>query len=464
MTAPPVPGYGSHPPATGSIHNLLWIALMSTAVASVSGGPVYRYRIIPDATAVNEGQSISFTIQSSSAGGTGSVNYIITGISKDDLVSGDLTGTLQMTTVGAYAQAKLTLQIRQDSQTEGLEKLKLSVDSAVTEVLIYDTSREPTYTLTSSATRINEGEAAVFLVTTTNVPDGTVLPYTIKGVESADIVGGLSGSTVVVSGGQAVIAIPTVVDMTAESTTTVIGKDAAGKDIVSTVRGIETMTVSVAGISASVQIKDQTTKPSFSISALSSSVQEGGEARFLVKTSGLMPDSGIRYEISGSTGPSDYVNPWGGQWGIAKVTGLYYSGQMLISIPIVADHMTEGVEQLKISIGDQSATINIVDTSRSPTFSIKSTQMAYKEGTSAIFNIATTNLEPGTWLNYRITGEVNAADVKLAMEGQVLADALGNAKLVVPLVYDRTPEGSESLTVEIVGTTAMATVYVSDVA
>ena len=52
-------------------------------------------------------------------------------------------------------------------------------------------TQTPTYSLSSSATTINEGQSFVITLDTTNVPNGTNVPYTITGVDSADI-GGVS--------------------------------------------------------------------------------------------------------------------------------------------------------------------------------------------------------------------------------------------------------------------------------
>ena len=52
-------------------------------------------------------------------------------------------------------------------------------------------TQTPTYNLSSSASTINEGQSFVITLDTTNVPNGTNVPYTITGVDSADI-GGVS--------------------------------------------------------------------------------------------------------------------------------------------------------------------------------------------------------------------------------------------------------------------------------
>ena len=49
--------------------------------------------------------------------------------------------------------------------------------------------QNPTYSLTSSATSVNEGQSFQITLDTTNVADGTNVPYTITGVSSADIDG-----------------------------------------------------------------------------------------------------------------------------------------------------------------------------------------------------------------------------------------------------------------------------------
>lgn len=422
------------------------------------GGLPATYRIVANAKAVNEGQRLTFSVYTTNVEWGKTIPYTITGIGNDDLVSGAVSGTLTVGPSGADGLAEISLDLRNDGLTEGNETLTFTVGDQSSKVLVYDTSRTPGYEISTGSASINEGEAAVFLLKTTNVLDGTVLNYTVTGVQAADVMGGLAGSTVVVSGGQAVIAIPTVVDMTAENTTLVVGKDGDGKDITKTLYGVEVMTVTVAGVSASVQVKDWNTRPTFTLTPMASSVKEGSEAKFQLKTTGLMPGAAVRYEISGTAMAADYANPWGGTWGVAKVTGLLNNGTATISIPVLADQLTEGAETLRITVGEgtaqaRSATVTILDTSLTPSYTLKAGAASYREGSAALFSISTANVDPLSWVDYQISG-VSAADIAIPLQGRLQLDRLAKGSLAVPLVNDRIAEGNElmTVTVEVVGT------------
>ena len=56
---------------------------------------------------------------------------------------------------------------------------------------IQDDDVTPTYTLTANASSVDEGQSFTITLQTTNLVNGTIIPYTITGVESADIGGEL---------------------------------------------------------------------------------------------------------------------------------------------------------------------------------------------------------------------------------------------------------------------------------
>lgn len=65
----------------------------------------------------------------------------------------------------------------------------------------------PTYKLQASTQSVNEGEKAVFVLTTTHVPNGTQVAYTVRGVSADDISGGQLTGVAVVQNGTASIEI-----------------------------------------------------------------------------------------------------------------------------------------------------------------------------------------------------------------------------------------------------------------
>lgn len=101
---------------------------------------------------------------------------------------------------------RVTLNIAADQRTEGTETFFLTLTgpgrSETIGVSISDTSVQPFSTnpskifISSSKTLIREGETVTFFVRGENIPSGTVVPYTILGISSLDIVGGASSGSV----------------------------------------------------------------------------------------------------------------------------------------------------------------------------------------------------------------------------------------------------------------------------
>jgi photosystem II stability/assembly factor-like uncharacterized protein len=100
------------------------------------------YNLIPSALSVDEGMSVSFTLETTGIDTGALIPYTITGISSEDLAAGSLTGNF---TIGADGTDTIEFTIAADSLTEGPEVLTLSLDNgqAVAEVTINDTSTSP---------------------------------------------------------------------------------------------------------------------------------------------------------------------------------------------------------------------------------------------------------------------------------------------------------------------------------
>lgn len=73
----------------------------------------------------------------------------------------------------------------------------------------------PTFSLSGGAS-VDEGGTATFTLTTTNVPAGTDVDYTITGVSAADVVGGLTGTATIGAGGTASIFVEIAADQLTE--------------------------------------------------------------------------------------------------------------------------------------------------------------------------------------------------------------------------------------------------------
>jgi hypothetical protein len=66
---------------------------------------------------------------------------------------------------------------------------------------LFNAAATPTYNIGRSLSAVNEGSSVTFTLSTTNVSNGTVLPYTITGISATDVTtGSLTGSFTVNSG------------------------------------------------------------------------------------------------------------------------------------------------------------------------------------------------------------------------------------------------------------------------
>jgi len=154
---------------------------------------ISTYTLGSTVASVNEGSSVTFTLSTTNVVNGTLVPYIITGVSSGDLSSGSLTGNFTI----ASGLASTSVTLANDVLTEGSETMVVSLSSGVASisVVVNDTSMAPTYAIGRSLSAVNEGSSVVFTLSTTNVSNGTVLPYTITGISSNDVTtGSLSGS------------------------------------------------------------------------------------------------------------------------------------------------------------------------------------------------------------------------------------------------------------------------------
>ena len=169
----------------------------------------------------------------------------------------------------------------------------LYADKAVA-ITVTDVYEPLPYTLSSGTSSFNEGTNASFMLSTTNVTAGTVVPYSISGtINSADVVGGsMTGNVSIGVDGKATIIVALAADNLTE--------------------GSETLTVTAGGASASTIVND--TSLSLGISVTTNphvvDVMTGQTVKIdLVTTRAMtiagapslqLSDSGIASYISGS--------------------------------------------------------------------------------------------------------------------------------------------------------------------
>ena len=210
-------------------------------VAPVVVAPVATYALSSGSTSVNEGATATFTLTTTNVASGTAVPYTLSGINASDITGSALTGSVAVNSSGT---ATITVNIVADSLTEGAETLTVTAGgtSAVTKLNDTSTTPVPTYALSSSNAVDNEGATVTFTLTTTNVAAGTSIPYTLSGVNAADVLGGLlTGSATVNSSGVATISVGIVADSLTE--------------------GTETLSVTAQSKTASIIIADTSTTP-----------------------------------------------------------------------------------------------------------------------------------------------------------------------------------------------------------
>jgi hypothetical protein len=419
-------------------------ASASTTVNDTSITLVPTYALSASSSLVNEGSSVSFVLRTTNVSAGTSVDYSINGISSDDIVGGSTSGSV---VVGSNGQATISVALKADMSTEGSETLTVTAQNASASTTVKDTSLtpvvDPTYALTASNSSVNEGSSTTFVLKTTGVSAGSNVDYSIDGISSDDIVGGnTSGSFVVGSNGQATISVALKADMTTE--------------------GSETLTVRAKDLSASTTVNDTsiTLVPTYALSASSSTVNEGAIAKFTLTTKNVAAGTSLGYSINGVS--SDDIT--GGDINGTVVVGS--NGLATISVPIVADKTTEGVETLTVSVEDKTASTMIIDSSTTPvvvvasdpTYAITASTANVNEGSTAKFTVVTKNVAAGTEVGYRIEGLSSDDIVGGNTDGSVVIGSNGQGTISIALAADQVTEGNETLMVTVEGKSAASTV------
>lgn len=165
-----------------------------TAFVTLTSVATPQYTLSSNTNAVNEGDSVTFTLTTTHMSDGSSIAYTITGIDQADLAVGNLTGAFNI----SNNTGTLTFTLANDATTEGTENMTLALDNGLASadvVVVTDTSLDPTYTLSADNTTIDEGDTVTITLTTTEIADGTDFAYTVTGVDADDLsAGSLTGN------------------------------------------------------------------------------------------------------------------------------------------------------------------------------------------------------------------------------------------------------------------------------
>jgi hypothetical protein len=216
--------------------------------------------------------------------------------------------------------------------------------------------------------------------------------------------------------------------------------------------------------SATIEFTSDTSSlsPTFILNASTSGVNEGSSASFTLSTTNVAAGTALSYVISGVQ-DADIV---GGQ--LTGSVAVNAQGRATISVPVMADNLTEGPETMTITVrsaqgadlATASVTINDISLSPvlNPSYSLSAAASSVNEGSSASFTLSTTNVAAGTALSYVISG-VQAADIVGGqLSGTVTVGNNGQATISIPIAADNVTEGTEILTVTAQGKSASVSI------
>ncbi|OON11505.1 MAG: hypothetical protein BTM30_09360 [Synechococcus lacustris str. Tous] len=250
----------------------------------------------------------------------------------------------------------------------------------------------PTYTLTPSASSINEGSTLTTSVATTDVASGTTLYYSLSGsgINSSDFSSGsLTGSGSVGSDGSFSFSHTLANDLTTE-----------GKETLSIKLFSDSSRSTQVGSTASVSIADTsiTPTPTYTLTPSTSSINEGSTLTTSIATTNVASGTTLYYSLSGTgINSSDFSS--GALTGSGSVGS---DGSFSFSHTLANDLTTEGAETLNIKLFSDSsrstqvgstASVAIADTSIPP----------------AVFSVAGTIVTEGSAANILITRSGNTS-------------------------------------------------------
>lgn len=271
-----------------------------------------------------------------------------------------------------------------------------------------------TYALSTSSASVNEGSSFTITLTTTNVANGTAVPYTITGVSSADIGGASLTGNFTVNNNTATLVVNVTADLTTEGTE------------------VFTLTLNFLSVSQTVTINDTSTTPvipTYAATPAANNINEGSALTINVATTNVDDATTLYYTV---TNTGDFVTS-SGSFTINSNTGSF-------TVTPAADAITEGAETFTVSIRTGSTSGTVVATTGTVTINDTSTTPA-----GTIYNVTVasgTNIYgPGN--KYYIDGFGGPSPVLNLIEGETYVFRQSDSSNAThPLRFSTTADGT----------------------
>lgn len=307
----------------------------------------------------------------------------------------------------------------------------------------------PSFSISTSANAVDEGKSISFTVLSRNVEWGSKISYSLVGISQGDIASGaLTGSLTILQNGQ-----------DGKATLTVnVAADKLTEEVPESIQ----LKIGTS-LSPTVAINDVSKTPlaTYNLTSSASTINEGGALTFNLITTNVAPGTKIPYQISGISS-ADLVDGFlSGNFSVGS------NGTATLRLLLASDQFTEGDETLTLTAQGKSISASVRDTSATPAFSVTASTPTVDEGGIAVFNVATTNVLPGTLASYTISTEgsngiifyVDSSDIEGGnLTGKVSVLSNGTAKISIPVLADKRTEGTEILVITVDGKSALMTV------
>lgn len=334
------------------------------------------YSITSNVASINEGQAVLFTLSTTGVDNGTVIPYTISGISAVDISAGGLTGSFIIGSVNTIELATVP-----DYLTTGTRKITVRLNnSTITgNCTLNDTSLTPVYSISANRASMNEGEAVRFTISSGDPKPGDRIPYLVSGISLNQLSAGLTSGSFV-WGSQDFIELATAVDYVSD--------------------GNQVIVVSIPGATAQCTVIDSSTTPFYTVSPNVASVNEGNAVRFTISSVNPKPGDVINYSVAGIT-QQDLSS--------GSLTGTFTWGtEQTRDFSISADKVTDGNKVMVMNIvgpsNGSSASVNVLDTSQTPTYTVASNVGVIDEGQAVRFTISSLNPENGEVIPYTITG------------------------------------------------------------
>jgi hypothetical protein len=343
--------------------------------------------------------------------------------------------------------------IRYENQIFGLNSvIGLGTDTSLT-VLglgggLFLPGDPPSYSITESATTINEGQAVSFAVTTSNVGSGTTLYYNVVGnTSNADFLdGSLSGSFVITNG--------------SGSFSKTLATDSLYNEFVEGFKvNISTGSTigAIVGTSNTIFVTNLG-EPSYTIGVSTTTVNEGSSVNFTANTINVGSGTTLYYSTGGSMVAADFSdNSLTGSFSIIG-TGAT-TGVATVTRTIANDSITEGNESFTFVIRTESTSGTVVATSSAvtvvdvvPSYSVVPSTTSVNEGSSVTFTVTTIGVPNATtlyWTTLQTSGVVSTSDFNDGVASGSFAVNNNTGTITRTLATDRFTEGAEQFKLEI---------------